>query len=214
MRRYSSRCGRRRAHPELSGLLLVEAKAHESGLDWKGKRALSAETDSPQAWANDGRIRAAIAEAQDWFSQVAGPTALTADSHYQLANRLASAYKVASVGVPVRLLYLGFIGDTYFDDYLRDADHWQQLMRGYLQGVVPSDLPGRALPHTSGGSLLSLERSQLSRNSEHNGLTDSAESIVCAQRLGSWDTALTGRPPTRNVLEQKLFADTCERQYR
>jgi hypothetical protein len=49
---------------------------------------------------------------------------------------------VASVGVPVLLLYLGFIGDTYFRDYLRDADHWQQLMRGYLQGVVPSDLPG------------------------------------------------------------------------
>ena len=111
------------------GLLLVEAKAHESELDWKGKRALNAETDSPQAWANDGRIRAAIAEAQDWFAQVAGPTTLTADSHYQLANRLASAYKVASVGVPVVLLYLGFIGDTYFGDYLRDADHWQQLMR-------------------------------------------------------------------------------------
>ena len=43
---------------------------------------------------------------------------------------------MASVGVPVLLLYLGFIGDTYFRDYLRDADHWQQLMRRYLQGVV------------------------------------------------------------------------------
>src|SRR5215212_8059837 len=89
------------------GLLLAEAKAHESELDWKGKRALGAETDSAQAFVNDGSIRTAITEAQDWFAQVAGPTILTADTHYQLANRLASVYKVASVGVPVVLLYLG-----------------------------------------------------------------------------------------------------------
>jgi hypothetical protein len=138
------------------GLLLVEAKAHESELDWNGKRALVAETDSPQAWVNDGSIRAAIGEAQGWFAQVAGPTTLTADTHYQLANRLASAYKVASVGVPVVLLYLGFTGDTYFRDSIRDADHWQQLMRGYLHGVVPPDLPGRALAHKSGGSFTFL----------------------------------------------------------
>jgi hypothetical protein len=31
------------------GLLLVEAKVHASELDWKGKRALAAETDSAQA---------------------------------------------------------------------------------------------------------------------------------------------------------------------
>ena len=37
------------------GLLLVEAKAHESELDWKGKRALAAETDSAQAWVNDAQ---------------------------------------------------------------------------------------------------------------------------------------------------------------
>jgi hypothetical protein len=43
-----------------------------------------------------------------------GSDTLTADSHYQLANRLASAYKVASAGIPVVLLYLGFTGDTYF----------------------------------------------------------------------------------------------------
>jgi hypothetical protein len=61
----------------LRGLLLVEAKAHESELDWKGKRALNTETDSAQAWTNDERIRPAIAEAQDWFAQVAGPTTLT-----------------------------------------------------------------------------------------------------------------------------------------
>jgi hypothetical protein len=138
------------------GLLLVEAKAHESELDWKGKRALVADTDSAQAWVNDSSIRAAIREAHDWFAQVAGPTTLTADNHYQLANRLASAYKVASVGVPVVLLYLGFTGDTYFTDHLRDADHWDRMMRGYLHDVVPSDLPGRVLPHAAGGSLTFL----------------------------------------------------------
>ena len=54
------------------------------------------------------------------------------------------------------LLYLAFTGDTYFKDAIRDADHWQQLMRGYLHGVVPSDLPGRVLPHPSGGALTLL----------------------------------------------------------
>lgn len=141
------------------GLLLVEAKAHESELDRKGKRALDAETDNAQAWTNDGSIRGAIAEAQAWFAQVAGATRLTADSHYQLANRLTSAYKVASVGLPVVLLYLGFTRDTYFGDHLRDANHWQQLMRGYMQDVVPPDFSGRVLPHVSGGSLTFLVES-------------------------------------------------------
>src|SRR4051812_38812186 len=110
----------------------------------------------PASFCERRQIRAAITEAQDWFAQLAGPTTLTADSHYQLANRLASAFKVASVGVPVVLLYLGFTGDTYFSDHLRDAAHWQQLMHGYLQGVVPPDLRGRVLPHASGGTLTFL----------------------------------------------------------
>jgi len=59
-------------------------------------------------------------------------------SPYQLANRLSAAEVLASCRVPVLLLYLGFIGDTYFkSDYFRDDAHWQRTMHAYTARVLP-----------------------------------------------------------------------------
>jgi hypothetical protein len=137
------------------GLLLVEAKAHESELDWKGKRALAPRPTARRLGErplHPGRYRRSAGLVHT------GRRADEADSRQPLPTRESAGLRVqgGQRGGAVVLLYLGFTGDTYFTDHLLDANHWQELMRGYLKGVVPSDLPGRVLPHVSGGSLTFL----------------------------------------------------------
>src|ERR1022692_3240772 len=63
--------------------------------------------------------------------------ALDIESHYQLANRAAWSVKVAAMGTPIVLLYLGFIGDKSIPRYLRSAEHWERVMGAYLHGKLP-----------------------------------------------------------------------------
>ena len=62
-------------------------------------------------------IGAALAEACDGLAQLGIATRISRDSHYQLSNRLAFTWKLATLGVPTVLVYLGFIGD----EGIRDA---------------------------------------------------------------------------------------------
>jgi hypothetical protein len=124
------------------GLVLIEAKAHEGELNW-GPKLLDASA-TVASKANHRRIGQAIEEARVALDRVLpGTVAISRDGHYQLSNRIAYAWKLASLGVPVVLVYLGFVGDTYFkNDYLRDADHWQRVMGGYMQGVMTHSMVG------------------------------------------------------------------------
>ena len=147
-------------HPIVSekpGLLLVEAKAHEGELDWAGKRLQpSAKLASK---VNHAQIADCIRETNVALNKLCdGVFGLDVDSHYQLANRIAYAWKLADLGLPVVLLYLGFTHDNYFDDYIRDDAHWQRVMGGYMQGVVPQQFPERVHNLASGGSLQMLVR--------------------------------------------------------
>jgi hypothetical protein len=141
------------------GLLLVEAKAHKNELSSSGKRLRAKASD--QSKLNHEHIRTNLREVSDSLNEFAeGVFDLSIDSHYQFANRIAWAWKLAACGVPVVLLYLGFIGDTYFrSDYLKDADHWQRAMGTYMHGVVPKDLPGRTISGQVGGSFTFLVKS-------------------------------------------------------
>jgi hypothetical protein len=123
------------------GVLLVEAKAHEGELNRSGK-ALAANA-SDQSSRNHDRIGEIIANASRTLGQYAGDSVqFSRDSHYQLANRLTTAVQLAYTGTPVCLLYLGFVGDSYFaSDYFQSDEHWQRAMGAYLQGNVPLSLP-------------------------------------------------------------------------
>lgn len=89
------------------------------------------------------------------------PCALSADHHYQLANRLASAWKLSSLGLQVALVYLGFIGDEYFPDCFVDANHWMRTIGACVHGVVPLTLPGRRLSAPCGGLMTLSVRARL-----------------------------------------------------
>jgi hypothetical protein len=130
------------------GLLLVEAKANVPELSKAGKRLVgiragkgkAAIPPSSKAKQNDARIREAIAEAGRAFAALGVGKAFTAEAHYQLANRLAFAWKLASLGVPVALVYLGFCGDhglVRIGAPLACEEHWCDLLRGHFSSCVP-----------------------------------------------------------------------------
>lgn len=140
------------------GLLLVEAKAHEGELDWGGKPL----NDDPSEGSkrNHENISKQIEEASMDLNRLCGPGfSLSINSHYQLVNRLTYLWKVAKCGVPAVLLYLGFTGDEYFPDYFRNDRHWQRVMGGYLQGVVPQSFPEQERTVLNGASIQLLVRS-------------------------------------------------------
>jgi hypothetical protein len=117
------------------GLLLVEAKAHASELDVRGKTP--ADLDSAGSLANHAQIERCIDEACVALRQVSAPAwKLSRDSHYQLANRFAWAWKIASMGIPVVLVYLGFVGADEFSDPIEDEDTWTRLVHEHASRAL------------------------------------------------------------------------------
>lgn len=141
------------------GLLLVEAKAHESELSTSGKASIDSAT--ARSKENHEQITLCIESAcKVMRQQVDSRIAISVDRHYQLSNRLAWAWRLAEHGLNVALLYLGFVGDLNIaEDYFRDADHWQRAIGAYMSGVVPVGLPGRFIDLPGGGSLILLVES-------------------------------------------------------
>ena len=123
------------------GLILVEAKANVPELSVAGKP-----TDvgvSAASAENHERIGVAIGEARAALQRVSPSTAISRDSHYQLSNRVAFAWKLANAGVPTVLVYLGFWGDDGLADvgaYFQSSGHWESVFTEYARSVVPIDL--------------------------------------------------------------------------
>jgi hypothetical protein len=142
-----------------SGILLAEAKANIGEL--KIKDAKSKPTVSEKSKHNDAQIKRRIHEARISLNRLGCGSFYISDAdHYQLANRLTYSVHLANQGYRVVLLYLGFTGDTYFADPITDEHHWQRVVGGYLQGVVPQTFPEHEHPMANGGSIRMLIQSQ------------------------------------------------------
>lgn len=114
------------------GLILVEAKAHPCELRTNGKK--------PGTPDNHARIGAAIRQANEALNAILPGWSLSRDSHYQLANRLAWSWKIASLGVPVILVYLGFLRAEEMRDKgepFADPDAWENFVKEWSRGIVP-----------------------------------------------------------------------------
>ncbi len=114
------------------GLVLIEAKAHSNELKTDGKPL-------GNRW-NHERIAVAINEANVGFTAALPGWYLSRDTHYQLANRFAWAWKIATLGVPVVLIYLGFLQMDDMRDQgapLVSGADWDRLVRDHAAGVVP-----------------------------------------------------------------------------
>ena len=135
------------------GILLVEAKAHERELHYYGKSKSSAKNQKV-AKKNTKIIKDCIIEAKSALNKVGqGRFNISIGSHYQLSNRFADAWKLASVGYNIVLVYLGFIGDQHFHDFLTNSEHWERVMGAYMHKVIPLSIPDKTICIEAGGSL-------------------------------------------------------------
>ncbi|MBI1212966.1 MAG: hypothetical protein GC190_16005 [Alphaproteobacteria bacterium] len=114
------------------GLVLVEAKAHEG--EFSDDRCGAS---SP----NRQQIEAALAEASAAWNELMPGFSLSADSHYQLSNRLAFSWKLASMGIPIVVVYLGFLDAHEMDDgrrtLLRNHMQWHRCVVAQSKDTIP-----------------------------------------------------------------------------
>lgn len=133
-----------------AGLVLIEAKAHGGELDEKptGKRPPT----TLNGWKNHQRIGRAIADASAELQSATGlPWAISRDRCYQLSNRFAWSWKLASLGIPVVLIYLGFLDANEMPQPLfhsdgKDEHCWNSTVLKYSAGVVPPQVWDAASP--------------------------------------------------------------------
>jgi len=123
------------------GLLLVEAKAHD--VELKGEE--KGKPDSGNA-DNHERIRQCIEEAnRGLWNDTRVDWNLSRDSHYQMSNRFAWAWKLTELGVPTILVYLGFLNAEEMKRGRTQkpfADHaeWEQLVKSRSQPLFPAEV--------------------------------------------------------------------------
>jgi hypothetical protein len=123
------------------GLILVEAKANVPELNVVGK-SLGADA-SEKSQDNHEQIRRAIDEARIALSPSLPGISISTEKHYQLSNRIAFAWRLASLGIPTVLLYLGFTADTGIWEVgapFVDAAHWRKVFQEHLAGVCATSI--------------------------------------------------------------------------
>jgi len=148
---------------------LVEAKAH----DWElikeeaGKKTLAPKKGSRLSMnsrRNHLRIGACIQDANLALSDATGlPWAMARDWNYQMSNRFAWSWKLADLGIPVILVYLGFLNAEEMregENQKPFADHaeWEQLVKSHSQPLFPETVWEKAWA-VRGQSLIPLIRS-------------------------------------------------------
>ena len=145
-----------------SGLLLVEAKAHDKELiNESAGRKLT--TDSSEARKKSHtQIGSAISGACEGFSSATHlEWLISRDSHYQMSNRFAWAWKLTELGVPVVLVYLGFLNANEMTDrgeVFVDEQSWERLVKSHSETLIPEEAWGRSWK-INGWSLTPLIRS-------------------------------------------------------
>jgi hypothetical protein len=120
------------------GLLLIEAKAHDKELSEAGK----SQPTTSNSQLNHKHIEVAIEQANSGLDRVLQGWRLSRDSHYQLSNRFAWTWKLATLEVPVILIYLGFLNAMEMLDQgqpFSSSKAWRICLRNHAKDIVPED---------------------------------------------------------------------------
>lgn len=126
-----------------AGIVLIEAKAYDQELvkEETGRKNIEAPV-SGNARRNLMRIDWAIRDASAALAEDTRLTwALSRDWNYQMSNRFAWAWKLADLGIPVVLVYLGFLSAKEMSDEgkpLANATDWQNLVKRHSQALFPA----------------------------------------------------------------------------
>jgi hypothetical protein len=129
------------------GLLLVEAKAHDEELHKEAVgRRLEADPTVGRRASHESIGAAILAASAGLEVSTSLPWKITRDSHYQMANRFAWAWKLTELGVPVVLVYLGFLNATEMADRGRPfASHedWERLVHSHSTSLFQTEIWGQ-----------------------------------------------------------------------
>ncbi len=139
--------------------MLVEAKAYANELSRAGKR----KSDNVNGRVNHEKIGIAIGEACMALNEVLNGWGLSRDRHYQLSNRFAWAWKVASMGIPVLLVYLGFLNADEMSDRgepFQTADDWRRAVQSHSKGILPNEIWDENPLYLGGTPLRAMIRSK------------------------------------------------------
>jgi hypothetical protein len=122
------------------GILLVEAKAHSKELEKESKgKTYYINTTSEGTKENHKLIAKAIEEANNGINKEISGVAISRDNCYQLSNRVAYAWWLANKGIPVVLMYLGFLNCNDMNDgknQLFETDNdWQDCFTNHSKQV-------------------------------------------------------------------------------
>jgi hypothetical protein len=132
-----------------TGLLLVEAKAHQTELMKEAIGKAVSKDGSEGTKANHATIGAAIESARIGLEAATGlKWQISRDNHYQMSNRFAWSWKVAELGIPVVLVYLGFLKATDMatkpgEVPLAHAGAWEALVRAHSASLFPGKVWNR-----------------------------------------------------------------------
>lgn len=131
------------------GLLLVEAKAHHTELTKEAAGRKLTEDASAERKASHVTIGAAIESARVGLEAATRLYwRISRDSHYQMSNRFAWSWKLTELGIPVVLVYLGFLkaidmtklGEVPF----ADANAWEAHTRAHSEPLFPGEVWDRS----------------------------------------------------------------------
>lgn len=117
------------------GLLLIEAKAHDEELNYEkaGKKQECNETRGQRQ--NREQTHNRMQESSAGFTNSTQlEWALSIEHHYQMSNRFAWAWKLTGLGIPVVLVYLGFLNATEMSDRgvpFSNYEAWAQLVMSH-----------------------------------------------------------------------------------
>lgn len=131
------------------GLVLVEAKAHADELNPNDRCGAGNEQ-------NRQRIDTAIADVNEKLGE---GWQLSINSRYQLSNRFAWAWKIASLGIPVVLVYLGFLNAYEMSQPFTSHEAWERCLLTYADGTVPHRVWSSDPIKVNGAPLIPLIRS-------------------------------------------------------
>lgn len=118
------------------GLILVEAKSYDKEL----KENDSCGATNPE---NLEQISTALNKANLGLNTLLPGWALEKLRCYQISNRFAWVWKLADMGIPVILVYLGFVNAHEMVDRgqpFRTNQNWRDSLLNYSNGIVPTEI--------------------------------------------------------------------------
>jgi len=127
-----------------SGLLLVEAKAHDQELIKEDAGKKREKVESVDSLRNRAQIDSCMHRANiSLTSETKLLWSLSIEHHYQLSNRFAWAWKLTELGIPIILVYLGFLNaEEMYDQGVPFSEHmrWENLVKSQSTALFPEDV--------------------------------------------------------------------------